>query len=140
MATATRQAVGEWMIDNYGLGRRGTNAGTSQTAVTDDANFGGRGAAEHIAPGCWIMITSVGAAPEDEITRLSSRPVLTTGAVNLDPSLTAALAATDTYEILSPGLCFDAGDGQSVHQAIIEAQTTFPWEKRLVPITDVPDG
>ena len=140
MATITRQTVREWMIDTYGLGRRGTNTGTSQTAVTDDGNFGGRGAAERIIPGCWIMITSGGAAPEDEITRLSSRPVLTTGAFNLDPGLTAALAATDTYEILYPDLCFDAGDGRSIHQAIIEAATVFPWEKRLVPITDVPDG
>lgn len=142
MATQTRQAVRELMLDTYGLGRRGTNTGTSQTAITDDANFGGLAGRTDIDAGCAVMITSGVAAPEDEITRLSTAPKVTTGVMNLDPGLTAALASTDTFEILKKPLVFDATDGEhSVHGAIDEAARNYPlWERRLVPITLAQDG
>ena len=141
MATSTRQDVREHMVDNFLLGRRGTNTGADQGQIQDDANFGGHRGAEGIEVGCSFMITSGTGAPADEITRLSSRPKLTTGVMNLDPVLTAALASGDTFELLFLSLVFDIGDGEhSVHEAIAEAQRAFPWQRRIVPITLAADG
>lgn len=144
MTTFTRQSVRELMLDQFGLGRRGTNTGTSTTAITDLANFSGPGAAEGIGVGSEVMITSAegeseGTAPENEIRRLNGAPVRLTGVMPLDRALSAALANDDTFEVLAPGLKFEAGL-HSVHQSINDALADFPWEKRIVPITLVQNG
>ena len=129
------------MIDAYNLGRRGTNTGASTSALTDDADFGGQGGIDRLAPGCWVKIDTDtgGVAPQGEITRLASRPKLSTGTANLDPSITA-LANGDTFSVLYDGLCFDAGDGRSVDRAINDALARIPFERRVVPITMFNDG
>lgn len=140
MTTSTRQTIRELMIDQYGLGRRGTNSGTSASQITD-TGFAGKGRDEGVDVGSAVMITSGGAAPEDEITAVNSRPVEATGVIALSPSLSAALANTDTFEILRRPLVFDAGDGQnSLHRALSQTMTQFRFEKRLTPLTMVTDG
>jgi len=201
------------MIDTYGLGRRGANTGTSASVLTDDANFGGHGAAAMIEVGCPVLITSnrlaitaatnatpidittaahgfttgdvidiwgvtpntaangrwtitvvssttfsldgsvgngataaagfassVTAAPADEQSRLSSAPAKISGAMNLDPALSAT--APGTFEVLRKPLSFDAGDGPySVHSAIDEVLRGYSLlERRLLPLTSVLDG
>lgn len=140
MTTFTRQDVRELMLDEFGLGRRGTNTGTSQTAITDLA-FSGPTAAEDIDVGCEVMITSGTGAPADEFARLNGKPNRTTGVMPLDRTLTAALASGDTFEALYRELSFDTGP-HSIHQAIndVLAGPSIPWELRQVPITLVPDG
>ncbi len=137
MATTTLQAIREYMIDHYGLGRRGTNTGTSQTAITDDGDFGGHSAQEGIGPGCYVRITSGTAAPDEEVTRLSGAPVRTSGVMQLDPGLTAVLANSDTFEILYKP--FSYTDRHGLHPAIVQAQKVIP-EKLLVPFSLVTDG
>ncbi len=133
MATVTRQAVREYLLDSYNIGRRGTNTGTSASAITDDADFGGHAAAENIDVGCEALITS--GNRDGQLARLSSRPALTTGAMNLDPPLSGVLANTDTFEILYRPFRF-----KEVHDAINKAATKTLYEKLELPITLVPDG
>lgn len=129
------------MVDNFLLGRRGTNTGASQGQITDDSNFGGHRGAEGIEVGASVMITSGSGAPADEIIRLSSRPKLPTGTMLLDPNPTASLSNGDTFEVLFLPLVFDIGDGEhSVHEAIAEAQRAMPWQRRIVPFTLAADG
>lgn len=136
MSTSTCQEVREVMLDDFGLGRRGTNTGTSASSVTDDANFGGPGAAEGIEVGCQMMITS--GARDGDIVQLSSRPKQATGVISVDPAFGAALANTDTFEILYGRLRFEGNQG--VRDKINEALASFPWERQLMPITLVADG
>ena len=142
MATNTRQTVRELMLDRYGLGRRGTNTGTSASAITADANFGGHKGGRAVGTGDYVMITSGAGAPADEFSRLSSNFQLTTGVASLDPALTVALADGDTFEVLMSPLVFDAGQGEfSVHDTLDDILANYPFfEKRVVPITSVTDG
>lgn len=211
MSTTTRQALREHMIDVWGLGRRGTNTGASASAITDDVNFGAHRSAEGIDVGCEVMIVSGTRA--GDISRLASRPKLTTGVANLDPGLGGALSARtttindaggisaadttvivtsatgfpssgnyiilvesermevtagqgtttwtirrgvlntlaathvdtstvtlqDAFQLLYQPLRFDSGQ-YSVHDAITQAMAEFAWERRMVPVTLVPDG
>lgn len=135
MTTSARQVIREYMFDQYGLGRRGINTGTSQTAITDVATFRGAGAADRIENGCEVRITSGGAAPEDEESKVDSRPIKTTGVFSIDPTLTAALADGDTYEILyRPFRYFE------LHASIDYALTQKLWEKRDRPLGLVTSG
>lgn len=142
MATTTRQAVREYLIDHFGIGRRGTNSGTGTSEVIDDVNFGGHLAAEGIEVGCAIMCTlsNDGSAPEHEITRLSSKPKVTTGAFNVDPVFTAPLDAASTFDLLYRPFEYDGIQDNSVHAAIDQALRWFTWVRQLVPITMVNDG
>jgi hypothetical protein len=140
MTTFTRQDVRELMLDEFQLGRRGANVGaTETTSIKDVLNFSGPTAAEGIEVGSEVLITSGGAAPEDEFARLNGKPNRKTGVMDLDRTLTAALAADDTFEVLYPGISYDGGPN-SIHQALNDALAEFPWEKRQVPITLVVDG
>ena len=139
MTTFTRQAVRELVLDEFQLGRRGTNTGTSQTAITDVLKFSGPTAAEGIEVGSEVLITSGTGAPADEFARLNSKPKRLTGVMDLDRTLTAALANGDTFEVLYPDISFDGGPN-SIHQAMNDVLAEFPWEKRQVPITLAADG
>ena len=123
------------MLDQYGLGRRGTNTGTSASAITDDVRFGGSRGSDRIENGCEVYISSGGAAPEDETTRLDSKFVKNTGIATLDPALTVALANDDTFEILYLPFRF-----REVHDSIIYALTQKLWERRDRPVTLVTSG
>lgn len=138
MPTFTRQVIREYLIDRYHVGRRGTNTAASATAITDDANFGGHGGADGLAVGADVMITSGSGAPAEEEARLSSLPALTTGTMNLDPGLTAALANNDTFEILYRPFTFTRQF--SINDAIDQALNTVLFEKLDVPLTLVTDG
>ena len=138
MPTVDRQAIREHLLDRYHVGRRGTNTGTSQTAITDDANFGEHGGADGLAVGADVRITSGGAPPEDEEARLSSLPALTTGTMNIGPDLSATLLSGDTFELLYRPFTFSRQ--HSVNGAIDEALNTVLFEKLDVPVTMVPDG
>jgi len=137
MPTYTRQEVREELIDRYGVGRRGTNSGIVTTSITD-VEFAGQGA-EDIDVGSQVMITSGGAAPEDEIRQLSTRPHPTTGLMSVSRVFTVALANEDTFDALHPRFRFDGGPF-SLHEAINKAVADFAWERRLVPVTMIPDG
>ena len=135
MATSTRQVIREYMLDQYGLGRRGTNTGASASAITDDVRFGGSRGSDRIENGCEVYISSGGAAPEDETTRLNSKFVKNTGVATLDPALTAALADDDTFEILYLPFRF-----KEVHDSITNALTQKLWERRERPVSLVTSG
>jgi hypothetical protein len=143
MATATFLEILDYMVDNYHLGRRGTNTGTATTSITDDPNFGGHGAAENVEVGCEVLITfdqgDTNAKPEGQIRRLSSRPKLTTGVMNVDPDFADALASGDLFTILFRPFRFQGGQ-YGVRDKINQAITERPWQRRLVPITLVTDG
>ncbi|KKN69030.1 hypothetical protein LCGC14_0445020 [marine sediment metagenome] len=98
MATTTLQQIRELMIDRYELGRRGqTTVGSTKVALTDDFNFGGHSAKDGIVPGCEVKITS--GVSGGDVCRLSSSPVRTTGAMNLDPGTASDLnGATTTLD------------------------------------------
>ena len=142
MATNTKQTVRELMLSRYGLGRLGTNTGTSATALTADDRFGAARGAEGLKPGDWVMITSGDGAPAEEFSRLKSLPTFTAGTMDLDPALSVALANGDTFEILRWPLSFDAGQGEfSIHEALTDTLANYAlFERRLVPITSVTDG
>lgn len=141
MTVFTRQDVRELMLDQFGLGRRGTNSGISDSAITDLANFSGPAGAEDIDVGCEVMITSGTGAPADEFARLNGKPNRITGVMPLDRTLTAALASGDTFEVLYRELSFDTGP-HSIHQAINDALAgpSIPWELRRLPITLAANG
>jgi len=142
MATTSLRTLYEYIVDTYGLGRRGINTGTGTTSITSDAYFGGPGAAEGIEVGCQVIISKdaggAGAAPEGEISNLSSAPKETTGVFNIDPAVTA-LASTDEFIVLYRPLRW-AGGGVGVFDRFNESLREFTWEKRLVPVTLVTDG
>jgi len=138
VATSTRQAVRERLM-RYGIGRSGTNTGTSTSAITDNGLKGHR-AAPMVDVGCAVMITSGGAAPENEFSRVSATPVVSTGTFNISPVLTAALANADTYDLLYLPFEFDGRGQHSVHDQINQALVTLEWEKRLIPVTLAADG
>ena len=143
MPTVTLKTLIETLCDEYGIGRYGTNTGASASALTDDVRFGGADGAKGIEPGCALFVTggSSGSAPDDEETRLSSRPKLSTGVANLDPALTAALANSDTFAIAYKPFTFEAGSGPyAIVPKINQVQEAFQFEKILKPITRVVDG
>ena len=135
MATSTRQSIVEYAIDQYRLGRRGTNTGTSASAITDDVRFGGSRGSDRIENGCEVYITSGGAAPEDETTRLNSKFVKATGIATLDPALTAVLADGDTFAILYLPFRF-----AELHDSVIYALTQKLWERSERPVSLVTSG
>ena len=143
MTTSTLKTILENLCDDYGIGRYGTNTGTSASAITDDVRFGGADGAKDITVGCSVFVTggSAESAPDDEEVRLSSHPKLSTGVMNLDPALTAALANNDTFVIAFKPLTFKAGAGPySIIAKLNQVLTEFQFEKRIVPITSVTDG
>lgn len=85
------------------------------------------------------MITS--GTRDGDITQLSSKPKLTTGVMNVDPSFSGALANTDTFEIAFWPLTFDRGP-YSIHDSFNKVLRTYGlWEKRIVPLSGlVADG
>lgn len=140
MTTASLADVLNILVDDYGIGRRGTNTGTSLSAITSDGDLGGPDAAKEVSAGSQIIVTADGgAAPEGEITQLSTKPKLSTGVANLDPNLTTALANAATFVILRKGLRF-VGGGDGVINKINEAQQDFGFIKRILPYTLVTDG
>ena len=145
MATFTLKTVLEYLCDDFGLGRYGTASAGSATSITDDTRFGGPDGAKSLDAGCSVYITSdaggASAAPEDEETRLSTKPKLPTGVATLDPALTAAVAASDGFMIAYKPFTFKPGSGPyAIIAHINQALATFQFEKRIVPITLAPDG
>lgn len=143
MTTSTRQTVREELLDRYGLGRRGTATAGAVGSITDTGNLKGPSAAEGLDVGCQVMVTlnanDAGAAPENEITQLASRPKQSTGVFDVEPDFTAAVEVSDTFEILYKPLRFDGGQ-HAVHEAINKALADLPWARQVVPFSLVPDG
>ena len=139
MATETLAAILNTMVARYGLGRRGTNSGTSASQITDAVSLKGD-ELEGIEAGCQILIT--GPADDDragEISNLSTKPVYNTGVAKVVPDFGGALDDNDTYIILYKPLRWEGG-GMGVIDAVNWALSEFKWVKRMVPITLVPDG
>lgn len=138
---ATLLAILEIMADEYGLGRRGTNSGTSTSALTDAPNLSGADGAQGIEVGSEVLCTlsNDNNAPEGEVRRISSKPKQNTGVANILPVFSAALDAASTYIILKRGLRF-IGGGHGLVDMINAAQKDFGWHKRFVPITSITDG
>lgn len=132
------------MIDHYGLGRRGTNSGASASAITDAVRFTGHRGAERIEVGCavWIDSTVADAAPLGEFSFLSSTPTVSGGVMSLVPSLTAALASTNTFSVLYKPLRFDGADGvnNAINQALSDPALGIRWQRLEVPISLCPDA
>lgn len=139
MATVTRQAIREYMIDLYQLGRRGTATTGGITSITDDVRFGGHSGAMGMSIGDAVMITGGSGAPAEEFSRISNLPLVTTGVITLDPALTAAVANTDTFETLFRPLNFESRQ-HNIHDAIDRALNVDLFEKLDVPFTLVTDG
>ena len=145
MATTTLKAILEALCDDYGLGRYGTASAGGTGSITDDVRFGGSEGAAGIDAGCAVFITSnansVGNAPENEETRLASRPKLSTGVMTLDPAVTAAIETSDVFAIAYKPLTFESGSGPyAIIPKLNQVLTEFQWEKRVKPITLVADG
>jgi hypothetical protein len=124
------------MFDDFGLGRRGTNTGTSASSITDAPNFEGPGAAEGMEVGTQVMITS--GTRDGDIVQLASKPRQTTGLMEVRPDFGAALADGDTFEALYGRLRYDGDRG--LHDMMNQALATIAWERRLIPVTLLPDG
>lgn len=140
MSTSTLTTVLNTLVDNYGIGRRGTNTGTSASQITDDANLGGPGAGEGLSVGCQVLITGPASDTRaGDITQLAAHPVLTTGVAKVDPNFGGSLDANDTYIILYKPFRFTGG-GNGVIDKVNEAARMFAWEKHILPITLVVDG
>jgi len=144
MSTTTLKTVLEYLCDDFALGRYGTASAGATTSITDDTRFGGADGARDIDVGCAVYITydagGAAAAPEDEETRLSARPVLSTGAMTLDPAITA-VAASDQFMVAYKPFSFKAGSGPyAIIPHVNQVLAGFQFEKRVVPITIVPDG
>ncbi len=91
---ATLVAVLNTMVDEFGLGRRGTNTGTSASAITADFDFGGAEGAKDYGGGSQIILLSGRSA--GNISKLSTAPKLSTGVANVDPNFSGALNNTST--------------------------------------------
>ena len=144
MATDTQRGVLEYLVDNYGIGRRGTNDTSSSTsAISDDSVFGGQRGAEGVSNGDELLVTlnanSNGNAPEGEVIRLSSRPSLAAGSMNVDPAFTANAETSNTFIILSRPFTFDSG-AFAVRQAIDKALIEKIPERLIAPLTMFTDG
>ena len=138
MATATLKAILERLCDDYGIGRYGTNSGTSASQLTDDTRFGGSDGAKNLDGGCALYVTggSSGSAPDDEETRLSTKMKLATGVALLDPVLTAAFAANDTFMTVFKPLTFKTGSGpNAIIPKINQMLRGFNWEKHIRPVS-----
>ncbi len=143
MSTSTVKQLLERLCDDYGIGRYGTNTSADTALITADATFGGAAGAVGIDAGCSVYITfddGAGKAPEDEETRLSTKPKLSTGVMNLDPAITA-LANGDKFMVAYSPITFKLGSGpHSIFARLDQVLKKFGREKRIVPITLVPDG
>ncbi len=145
MATVTGRDVLEYLIDNYGIGRRGTqdSGADSTAAIADKSIFAGPRGAEAVAVGSELLVTlnsnSAGNAPETELVRLSSRPSDAAGSMNVTPALTANIEVSDTFIVLSLPFTFDSG-AFAVRQAIDKALVEVIPEKLIVPLTMFADG
>lgn len=135
MSTHTLAEVLQHMADDYGLGRRGTNTGTSSSQITDDANLGGPDAAKMIDAGCQILIDAGTRA--GDITQLSAKPILASGVATVDPNFGGALSTDSTYIILRRGLRFQSG---GLYDKVNQAHQRFKWEKYILPVTLAVDG
>ena len=148
MPTSTREDIQEWMIQAYGLGRRGTNDGTSgnKTTFSDGSELGGPSGAEGIEPGSdvWGRMDATvggGGAVTFALSRVSTRPTTAAGSLVVTPALTAlgeniTTANNDmTFSILKRPLRYT-----KLYEAIDWAVTTKFWEKLRLPITSVLDG
>ncbi|KKM15753.1 hypothetical protein LCGC14_1692820 [marine sediment metagenome] len=143
MATDTQRSILEYLTDNYGIGRRGTqDGGGSSSAIADASVFAGPRGGETIALGSELLLTlnadSAGNAPEGDLVRLSSRPSDSAGSMNVTPNFTAAIANSDTFIVLSLPFTFDSG-AFAVRQAIDKALLKIP-ELLTVPLTMFTDG
>ncbi len=100
MATVTQKDILEELVDNYGLGRRGTqDTASSTTAISDSSIFAGQRGAEGVSVGDELLVTlndnSNGNAPEGELVRLDSKPSLAAGSMSFSPDFTAAAQISD---------------------------------------------
>lgn len=120
------------MLDEYLLGRRGTQDTGSVTTPDDDRKFGGQGGAEEIEVGCELLITS--GTRDGDLCRISKKPNIS-GLITCDPPPAGNLSAGDTFEVLYKQFRFEY-----LHAAIDQALADHLWEKLLVPITSVTDG
>lgn len=134
---ATLAEVMQKMVDNFGLGRRGTNTGTSASQITDAPLLSGSEAGKGLVNGCQILIdagTEVGS-----ISQLSTNPVHATGVAKVTPDFSGTLSSSSTYIILFRPLRFISG-GNAMRDKINQAIAEFKFYKRFVPITRVTDG
>lgn len=144
MATVTQRDILDYLVDNYSIGRRGTqDSGGSGADAIDDSVFGGPRGAEEVSVGDELLVTlndnSNGNAPEGEVVRLTARPPVTTGLMTVDPAFTANIEVSDTFVILKRPLTFDSG-AYAVRPAIDRALVEIIPEKLTVPITMFADG
>src|SRR3990167_711442 len=105
MATTTLPQLRARIISEYGIGRSGTNTGTSASQITDATTMKGHGAAEGVDVGCAVQMTS--GARVGSVSRLSGRPVLATGVFTVSPDFSGALASGETYDALYYPFDFD---------------------------------
>src|SRR3990167_7932319 len=128
------------VIDIWGVTPNTAANGRWTITVVSSTTFSLDGSVGNGATAAAGFASSVTAAPADEQSRLSSAPAKISGAMTLDPALSAT--APGTFEVLRKPLSFDAGDGPySVHSAIDEVLRGYSLlERRLLPLTSVLDG
>ena len=144
MATTTQKLIVEYMANHYGIGWTGIHDGGATTAtIADKSVFSGQKDTEGIEVGSEAIVTQdaggSSAAPEGEVTTLTSRPSVAAGVMNILPVLTSAAADTDTFLVLRRPFTFDSGP-HAVRQAVDKVLLERLPEKLLVPLTMVTDG
>ena len=137
MATSTREAIRDYMLDQYGIGRRGIHDGGTVKTPADDSEFGGPGGADRIQNGQELRFTGdvTSSNNQNHIGRISGRPLLAGGIITIDPPPTDDLTNGDTFDLLFGRFRF-----QEIHDSIDYALTQKLWERLDLSLSLVTDG
>ena len=136
MATVAKQAIREYLIDTYSLGRRGTHDGGSVTTPADASQFAGPGGAEDIEVGSELRFSGDVTASGNQglVTRISKRPSQAAGLITVTAA-PASLTNGDTFDIL-----FRPWRFEDIDTYIDQARAEYIPEKLLLPLTAFTDG
>ena len=94
MSLSSLATILEKMVDDFHMGRHGSQSGTSASQITADFDLGGPDAAKDYGAGSQILITS--GTREGDISQLSTKPKLSTGVAQVDPAFGGVLNAVAT--------------------------------------------
>lgn len=132
MATSTREDIRDYILDQYGIGRRGVHDGGSVKTPADDSEFGGPRGAERIDNGAELRFTGdvAHADNKNHLGRISQKPTASGGTITIDPPPPQDLTDGDTFDIAYLPFRF-----QEIHDSITYALTQKLWERRARPVT-----